>query len=153
EGNVWIHTRMVLESLCELPAWRALPDSDRAIVFLAALLHDVAKPEVTRVEPDGHISSRGHSRRGAILAREILWRMGLPFAMREAICALILHHQVPFTLIEKDNGERTAIMVSQLVRCDLLSLVAEADARGRHCADKARLLDNIALFDELCREL
>lgn len=153
EGNVWLHTRMVLQSLIDLPAWRDLPEQDRAVVFLAALLHDVAKPECTRTEPDGRITSRGHSRRGAIYARELLWRMDIPFSLREAVCALVLHHQVPFSLIDRTDAERTAITISQLVRCDLLSLVAEADARGRECVDKARLLDNIGLYDELCREL
>lgn len=153
EGDVWIHTRMVLESLCALPAFRALPEPERTVVFLASLLHDVAKPECTRIEPDGHISSRGHSRRGAVRAREILWRNGVAFAIREAVCALIQHHQVPFTLIERSDGERTAIAVSQVGRCDLLAQVAEADARGRRCADQARLIDNIGLYEELCREL
>jgi len=153
EGDVWIHTRMVLEALVALPGWRALRDRERAIVFVAALLHDVAKPDCTRHEPDGRITSRGHSRRGAVQAREILWRMGVPFAMREHICALIQYHQVPFMLVERHDGERTAIEVSQRLRCDLLALVTEADARGRRCADQARLLDNIELYGELCREL
>ena len=146
---MWIHTRMVLEAVCALPAFRALPEAERTIVFLACLLHDVSKPECTRIEADGRISSRGHSRRGSIYAREILWRLGLSFALREAVCALILHHQVPFTLIERSDGERTAISVSQVARCDLLSLVTEADARGRRCADQSRLIDNIALYGDM----
>jgi predicted kinase len=31
-------------------------------------------------------------------------------------------------------------------------LLAEADARGRRCADQQRILDNIALFCDYCRE-
>ena len=57
EGDVWIHTRMVCEALAALPAWRSLPDEERHIVFAAALLHDVGKPDCTRREPDGRISS------------------------------------------------------------------------------------------------
>jgi predicted kinase len=64
----------------------------------------------------------------------------------------VRHHQVPFFLIEKDNAARTARAISQAARCDHLALVAEADARGRRCADGQRLLDNIALFRELCTE-
>jgi predicted kinase len=153
EGDVHIHTRMVLEALLGMPAWRSLPEGEREVVFAACLLHDVSKPECTRVEPDGRISSRGHSRRGAIRAREILWRMGVPFRKREAICALVLHHQVPFTLIDRQDAERTAIAVSQETRCDLLALVTEADGRGRRCADQARLLDNIGLYAEAVKEL
>jgi predicted kinase len=152
EGNVWIHTRMVLEALIELPAWRALPDRERGIVFLAALLHDVSKPATTRLEPDGHISARGHSTHGSVRAREILWRLGVPFADREHVCHLIGYHQVPFFLVDKPDAEHRLVSMSQVVRCDLLSLVTEADARGRICADQGRLLDQIALFGELCRE-
>jgi predicted kinase len=59
---------------------------------------------------------------------------------------------VPFFLIEQDDAARRARAISQTARCDHLALVAEADARGRRCADGQRLLDNIALFRELCGE-
>lgn len=153
EGDVWIHTRMVLEALIASSAWRVLPEPERAAVFLACLLHDVSKPEVTRTDPDGSITSRGHSRRGAVRARQLLWEDGLPFDLREQICGLVLHHQVPFFAIERADSDRTAITTSQLARPDHLALVAEADARGRICQDGQRLLDNIALWTELCAEL
>src|SRR5262245_24279320 len=73
EGDVWIHTRMVAEAMAALPAWRVLDDIDRQVLFAAALLHDVARPECTRTEDNGRITSRGHSRRGAVLTRGILW--------------------------------------------------------------------------------
>jgi predicted kinase len=87
-----------------------------------------------------------------VLARRLLWRLGVAFPQREAICALIRHHQAPFFLIEKEDAGRTARAISQSTRCDHLALVAEADARGRRCADPQRLLDNTALFRELCEE-
>jgi predicted kinase len=152
EGDVWIHTRMVLEALLEMPAWRALPARERGVVFLAALLHDVAKPACTRTEPDGHISARGHSSRGSQHAREILWRLDVPFADREQICSLIAYHQVPFFLVDKEDAEQRLVSLSQTARCDLLALVTEADARGRTCADQGRLIDQIELFRELTRE-
>jgi hypothetical protein len=48
EGDVWVHTRMVCEALASAADWRELPPNERAVVFAAALLHDVAKPECTR---------------------------------------------------------------------------------------------------------
>jgi len=53
EGDVWIHTRMVCEELVALPAWRALPEDERRVLFAAAVLHDVGKPDCTRIEADG----------------------------------------------------------------------------------------------------
>jgi predicted kinase len=152
EGDVWVHTRMVCEALAALPAWRDLAEEERRVVFAAALLHDVAKPQCTRTEADGRISSRGHSRRGSIQARQILWRLEVPFAVREQVAALVRHHQVPYFLLDRDDAQRLCIEVSQTALCDHLALLAEADVRGRVCADQGRLLDNIALFREFCVE-
>lgn len=152
EGNVWIHTRMVLETLLQMPAWRSLPTQERHAVYLACLLHDVAKPMTTRTEEDGRVTAKGHSRRGELLARRILYELGAPFALREQVCMLVRYHQIPFFLIERDDARRTAAEISTVTRCDLLALVAEADIRGRVCRDLGRVLDNIALFVEFCRE-
>lgn len=151
EGNVWIHTRMVLETLLGLPDWRALPAEEQRVVYLACLLHDVAKPATTRAEA-GRITAKGHSRAGELLARRLLWELGAPFALREQVCTLVRYHQIPFYLIERDDAQRVAAEISLHTRCDLLALVAEADIRGRVCADMGRVVDNIELFREFCRD-
>jgi putative nucleotidyltransferase with HDIG domain len=151
EGDVLVHTRMVVEALISLSGWRALPQPEREIVFTAALLHDIAKPDCTRVE-EGRITSRGHSKRGAIKTRTLLWGMNFPFEAREQVAALIRFHQIPFFLIDKADSRRVLYEVSQSARCDLLALVAEADARGRVCEDAQRLLDNISLFTQYAGE-
>lgn len=152
EGNVWIHTRMVLEELARDPRWRSLSAGEREIVYLAAVLHDVAKPSTTIVESDGRVSARGHSRRGAIDARRILWEMGYPFAVREAVCALVKYHQVPFFLIDEEDAMARLARISQSARCDLLQRVAAADMRGRIAADAERILHNIELFGLFAEE-
>lgn len=153
EGDVWIHVHMVCEAMAQLPAFRALPLADRQVLFTAALLHDVAKPACTRVEADGRISSRGHAWRGAVRARAILWRLGVPFEVREAACAIVRHHLVPFFLSESESPHRLAIEVSQTTRCDWLAIMAEADVRGRICPDPDRLLNQIELFRQVCADL
>lgn len=153
EGDVLVHTRMVCEALVALPAWRALDAEDREVAWLAALLHDVAKPDTTRLELDGKLHARGHSQRGAIAARGLLWRLGAPPSRRERVAAIVRAHQHPFFLVDREDAERRAIALSVSTRCDLLALVAEADARGRVAADVPRILDQIELFRELCRDL
>lgn len=152
EGNVWIHTRMVLETLVEMPGFQALGAEDQRAVYVACLMHDIAKPVTTRVEDDGRVTAKGHSRAGELQARRILWELGAPFALREQVCGLIRYHQIPFYLIERDDAQRVAAEVSVAARCDLLALVAEADIRGRICADMPRIVDQIELFRELCRD-
>jgi predicted kinase len=143
---------MVCEAMTKLDAFRALDDEQRTIAFTSALLHDVAKPMCTRTADDGRISSQGHSTKGALVARRILWRLGVPFAMREAIVANVRHHQAPFWLLEREDPLRLVATISQTARCSSLALVAEADARGRVCADQERILLNVDLFREYCRE-
>ncbi|MDP2341586.1 MAG: AAA family ATPase [Deltaproteobacteria bacterium] len=147
EGDVGIHTGMVLEALAMMPAFRSLDDDGRLVCFLGCLLHDVAKPHTTR-EVEGRITAKGHSTRGAILARQILWELGFPFAVREQVCAIVRAHQIPFFLVEKPEkeAERKLLQTAIAVRADWLAIVTEADARGRTCADQQRLLDAIELF-------
>jgi putative nucleotidyltransferase with HDIG domain len=152
EGDVWIHTRMVAEQTARHERFRAGTERDRAVSFAAALLHDVGKPTCTQVGEDGRIGSKGHSTKGALLARRILWRAGAPFHDREAVVALIRHHQAPFWLLEREDPLELVARISQTARCDQLALLAEADARGRVCEDQARILENVELFVEYCRE-
>src|SRR5690606_8693239 len=70
----------------------------------------------------------------------------------EAVVALIRHHQAPFWLLEREDPLELVARISQTARCDRLALLAEADARGRVCEDQARILENVALFVEYCRE-
>lgn len=145
EGNVGIHTRMVVEALIADPDWQNLPQDEQSYLFWAAVLHDVGKPIVTKREDDGRISSRGHSRVGASIARQLLWHAGSPFAWREALCGIIAHHQLPFWLIERPDPMRLAIETSWRCRPDLLCLHAKADALGRICNDRAAVLENVGL--------
>lgn len=152
EGDVWIHTRMVCEALVALAAWRELDAKLRERLFVAALLHDVAKPTNTVVE-DGRVRSPGHSPTGSMMARTILWSLGWPASRRESICALVRFHQVPYHAIDRSDARRVIIRLSQSVSARELALLCEADVRGRVCEDQQRQLDNIELFRELCREL
>lgn len=151
EGDVWTHTKMVCEALVGLPGWQALAADDREVLFASALLHDIAKPACTQIV-DGRISQPGHSPRGALMVRAMLWKMGVDPAVRERIAALVRTHQIPFFLIDQPDALRRAALISQTVRCDHLALLTRADALGRVCRDQQRLLDNIDLFVDFCAE-
>lgn len=157
EGDVWTHTCHVVEYAVDQPGYRLADASERRVRFLAALLHDIAKPQTTVIDPDsGRIGQPGHSARGSVDARILLWRTGLPFAEREAVCRLISVHQLPFhALRAQRSGRPPEFLVrklSQELRLDLLADLAEADMRGRVCADMSAVLDDIELFRELARE-
>ena len=145
EGDVGTHTRMVVEALVADPEWRGLSVDDQGRLFWAAVLHDIGKPAVTKHEEDGRITSRGHSRLGASMARHMLWHAGSPFQWREALCGIIAHHQLPFWLIERPDPTRLAIETSWRCRPDHLCLHAKADALGRICGDQQAILENVSL--------
>ena len=157
EGDVWTHTQLVIEALLALPDYQRVGRQAQEIVFLAALLHDVAKSSTTVIDPvSGQISQPGHSRKGAIDARIGLWEAQAPLQAREAICRLIRVHQVPFFALEHSRrGVTPEFVVRELswqVDLRLLALLAEADMRGRICPDAQKTLDAIELFRELARE-
>ncbi len=116
EGDVWTHTKMVVEALLALPDYQAATRVEQEVLFLAALLHDVAKHSTTVVDPvSGEISQPGHSRKGAIDARIALWDVGVPFDIREAVCRLISVHQVPFfALAGSRRGKSAEFIVREL---------------------------------------
>ena len=157
EGDVLTHTRMVCEALMAEPAWQRLNEADRSLLFAAALLHDVAKPQTTQVE-QGRIRSPGHAQMGARQVQRLLyhrWHTSLPpipFAHRQQIAALVRFHGLPLWFWEKESPARSVILASQEVRMDLLALLAKADVLGRECADQSQLLERIALFEEFCTE-
>jgi predicted kinase len=151
EGDVATHTRMVIDELLLDPDYHALDDNDRFLMFWTAVFHDSGKPERTKEEEDGSITSRGHSRAGASIARREMMAAGMPYEMREHMCSLILAHQIPFWLYERDEAEQTkkAITLSMELDARLLIMHARADARGRMCLDP----EDIRMRVELSREV
>lgn len=153
EGNVAIHTQMVLQALVNLPGYQALQPQEQEILWAAALLHDVEKYSTTVTEADGSITAKGHARKGALKARQVLYKdIPTPFVIREAIVALVRYHGLPLWLLEKSNPLKQLVMASMEVDMRWLSMIARADALGRICADQQDLLYRIDCFEEFCKE-
>jgi predicted kinase len=149
EGDVWTHTRMVVEELLNDADYQRLDDKAQYILFISALLHDIAKPVCT-FEENGRIRSPKHAAVGEKKTRELLWNAD--FEMRETIVSLVRLHGLPIWSIDKNNPQRSVISSSLRLPNDWLYLLAKADAKGRDCADKADFLLRIELFKELCLE-
>ncbi len=64
EGDVWKHTKMVMEVMLQSLEFKCLPQPSKRVLFLAGLLHDIGKPARTKIDQDGEITSFGHSRTG-----------------------------------------------------------------------------------------
>jgi len=82
EGDVWIHTLMLLEGL---------PAGSSRTLALGALLHDVGKPPTFRRAPD-RIRFDQHAEIGTTMAEEICRRFRLSNDETEQVCALVANH-------------------------------------------------------------
>lgn len=76
----------------------------RAAFFkLAALLHDNAKPQTKKPEPEGKVSFHGHQQIGAKVVRDIARRLRLSREEREYITLIVRQHMRPFQLRSADD--------------------------------------------------
>jgi poly(A) polymerase len=82
EGDVWVHTLMLLEGL---------PAGSSKTLALGALLHDVGKPPTFRVAAD-RIRFDQHDEVGTKMAAEICRRFRLSNDETEQVCALVANH-------------------------------------------------------------
>ncbi len=153
EGDVAVHTQMVLKELENMPAYKALPEQEQEILWAAALLHDVEKRSTSQDEGGGNISANGHARRGEYTARTILYRdIPTPFYIREQVVSLVRFHGLPLWLMEKLEPAKKIHAVSLRVNTQHLKILAEADARGRVCEDLPHLLESLELFEIFCKD-
>jgi poly(A) polymerase len=80
EGDVWVHTLMMLEGL----------KSPSRTLALGVLLHDVGKPRTFTVRE--RIRFDNHVEVGAKMAEEICDRLRLPAREKERVVELVRHH-------------------------------------------------------------
>ena len=150
EGDVGVHTEMVLNALITLPEFQQLPAQQQEVLWAAALLHDVEKRSTT-VQENGRIQSPGHARRGELTARQILWRdIPTPFVLREQIVALVRLHGLPLWLLERPEPERLLLTAAMRIDTRLLALLARADLLGRQSPDQQSMLERIDLLRLFC---
>ncbi|MCQ5028247.1 HDIG domain-containing protein [Flavonifractor sp. DFI.6.63] len=144
EGNVWNHTMLVVDEAAK----RRAESKDPAALMWAALLHDVGKPDTTRVRR-GKITSYGHETLGAELARRFLQRFSADQDLIGRVCALIRYHmQVLFV----GKGMPFADVNGMRENADLeeVALLGLCDRMGRLNADAEQEAENIRIFLERC---
>jgi poly(A) polymerase len=82
EGDVWVHTLMLLEGL---------PAGVSKTLALGVLLHDVGKPPTFRAAPD-RIRFDNHAEVGTKMAREICHRFHMSNDETHQVCELVANH-------------------------------------------------------------
>ena len=154
EGDVWTHTKMVLEQLPQLESWQELDDNEKTVLTFTALFHDIAKPLTTEVDPStGRVRSPKHAVKGEHLARSILRELECDLKTREQIAGLVRYHGRPAFLAERAEPTHEVVRMSWLVVNRLLYLFALADTRGRDTDSMSRPEENLHYWKLLAEEI
>lgn len=103
EGDVWTHTMMVMEE-----AKRFAFPGNAAALRLAALLHDVAKPQTTVhefCEKEGRMRVRqpNHAAKGRDEAWRLLTDAGIDPWLKRDVCEIVAWHQRPTHLPDQKH--------------------------------------------------
>ena len=114
----------------------------------AALLHDIGKPDTTRVRK-GKITSYDHEKVGVELARRFLSGFEADKALTDRVCMLIRYHmQILFVVKDMPfadiNGMKKNTDVTEV------ALLGLCDRLGRLHADLAAEKANVRCFLEKC---
>ncbi len=155
EGNVRIHTEMVLAALQEsLDTW-ALSAEERAALLVATAFHDIAKPLTTRRELIGgreRMVSPRHADRGRSYLGKRLPALGITGARLHAILGLVGHHHDPLRLSRRNADAGAYLRLARHASPRLLYALEQADLRGRICADLDKQLQALDFYYLRCEE-
>jgi len=86
--DVYTHSLVVLEQSID----REEPGKPDLVLRLAALLHDIGKPDTRRREPDGRVSFHHHEVVGAKMARRRLRELRYPKSVIDEVGQLVFLH-------------------------------------------------------------
>jgi tRNA nucleotidyltransferase (CCA-adding enzyme) len=134
EGNVWIHTLMVIDKARELNG-----DLDRprlATIMLGAVCHDLGKPATTATI-DGRVKSPNHEAMGVEPATKILDRLNINtldgFDVRGQVLGLVTEHLRPMAFFKAQDTVTDGAFrrLAQKVDLELLARFARSDCHGR----------------------
>lgn len=133
EGDVWVHTLMVVDKAKELTKSYNLSNEKARIVMLAALCHDLGKPATTEFI-DGRIRSRGHEQAGMEPTDKFLNTIGARKDDIEKVKKIVGEHLWPIVSYGRGSVSQGAFrrLAKRLhpATIEELSYVSEADSFG-----------------------
>ncbi len=132
EGDVWVHTLMVLDEMAKLRSG----DEKRDLVrMLSALCHDFGKPLTTKVI-DGRIRALNHDIKGVEPTISFLKRLTDDKKLIESVANFVKYHLRVGQLFK--GGAKAGAIRRLATKIDIreLELLARADYFGRESKDK-----------------
>lgn len=132
EGDVWTHTLLVCDAAASVALRDRLSGDRRVTLMLAALVHDLGKPETTVRDEEGRLRSPGHAQADRTL-RGFLDAIGCPARHAEAVLALSRRHLDHLSFVGSTRHVRrlSRELAASGTSIEALVRLIEADARGR----------------------
>lgn len=124
EGDVLVHTGKVFAYASQLK----VEGRPRYLLLVAALLHDMCKPDTWKQEADGHISFFGHAEMAAERCPDWCGRIDLEAWETELVTWLVRHHMDIHMML--DWGDKRRLELYQSPHFPLLVELQEADIRA-----------------------
>ena len=129
EGDVWTHTKWVVDEAAFIARREGLDDAARLLLVLAALCHDLGKATTTALR-HGRWTSPRHASEGEVLAATFLKRIHAPKSLIDQVKPLVKNHMVHLDEQSARSVRRLALRLEPTT-VDMLALLIEADASGR----------------------
>ncbi|OCQ20844.1 hypothetical protein A7985_13690 [Pseudoalteromonas luteoviolacea] len=151
EGNVAIHTDMVLKALyTELNNEAChIKGVHRQALILGALLHDIAKPRSTRRKEIAGIErvvAPRHEEMGASYLATRLIALPLAYSVISTVMGLVGFHNQLKLLVIKNQSYGDYLHLALNANLELLYWLEVADMKGRTCDDLALQLGMLEEF-------
>lgn len=157
EGNVFIHSRMTLESVYHLIGEERLESTalQKAELILSAALHDIAKAVTTReadIEGVRRIVAPHHAERGRSYLGPSLLQLGLaPRSLMNVINLVGLHHH-PRRFVRREEKVGSYWKLARNIDLNQLITLCEADVLGRISSTSHLIQTDHELFDMFTQE-
>ncbi len=127
EGDVWIHTLMVIDAMTTL---RSGDEREDLKLIFACLCHDLGKATTTKII-DGRIRALGHEKAGLKPTISFLQKLTNEQKFIDEIVPLIRYHLLPSQFYAQKSSSKAIRRLANKVNIEELVIVAKADFLGR----------------------
>lgn len=156
EGNVFIHTNMVIDELYKIFEEIELSLDEKYILLMSVIFHDIAKPLVSKwkeVLGVQRLTAKGHEYEGMSYLFYRFLELDMSKNESEKILDLVGYHQMPKLLVVKDGyTEWDFKLLTQKNSGKLFYLLELADMRGRTTTDYESQLEYMEMFKLYCQD-
>lgn len=156
EGNVFIHTNMVIDELYKIFEEHQLTIDEKYILLMSVIFHDIAKPLVSKwkeVLGVQRLTAKGHEYEGMSYLFYRFLELDIDKKEAQQILDLVGYHQMPKLLVVKEGyTEWDFKLLTQINSGKLFYLLELADMRGRTTTDYESQLEYMEMFKLYCED-